>query len=206
MFEQTFKNQLAAVSTDEALIEKFWQEIKRDYSKPGRHYHTLTHLDNLTTELTSVKESIADWQILVFSIAYHDVIYNTLKKDNEERSAKLAYERLSQLMISDTKKRRCVAQILATKVHESSDDSDTNYFTDADLAILGADKEHYRRYASMIRKEYKIFPDFVYRPGRQKVLRHFLEMPNIYKTVYFCDKYEVRAKENLRNELDELDS
>jgi predicted metal-dependent HD superfamily phosphohydrolase len=206
MFEHTFKNELALVSNDKKLIETLWNELKRNYTKSTRHYHTLIHLDNLTTEIEAVKENISDWRTLVFSIAYHDAIYNTLKSDNEERSAKLASERLSQLSIPETQKKRCVAQILATKGHDTSDDNDTNFFTDADLAILGSDSEQYRQYAAMIRKEYNIFPDLIYKPGRQKVLRHFLEMPNIYKTDYFRSKYESKAKENMRAELKELDS
>ncbi len=107
MFEHLFKNQIATVSEEKAFIEDFWHELKRNYSKYGRHYHTLNHLDNLISELTLVKESISDWQLLVFSIAYHDAIYNPLKNDNEDRSAKLAYSRLSQLRISETRRKKC---------------------------------------------------------------------------------------------------
>jgi len=204
MFEHLFKFQLVAIDADKLEIEKLWNEIKKEYSKKSRHYHNLSHLDNLTMELLAIKDRISDWQTLVFSIAYHDIVYSTLKSDNEEKSAEFARRRLTKLSIADLKKEKCVSQIIATKSHNPSEDNDTNYFTDADLSILGADNEQYFNYSSLIRKEYKFYPDIVYNPGRQKVLRHFLSMERIYKTNYFRDKYEKQAKENINDELRRL--
>jgi predicted metal-dependent HD superfamily phosphohydrolase len=39
---------------------------------------------------------------------------------------------------------------------------------DADLSILGKDLDTYLAYTKMIRKEYSIYPDFLYKPGRKK--------------------------------------
>ncbi len=78
---------------------------------------------------------------------------------------------------------------------------DINYLLDADLSVLGKDRETYLVYTQMIRKEYSIYPDFLYKPGRKKVLRHFLELENIFKTEYFRDQYETQAKENIETEL-----
>ncbi|WP_276500387.1 HD domain-containing protein [Terrimonas pollutisoli] len=205
MFQHIFNTELATITSDKELIENLWEEIKRAYSKPRRYYHSLSHLDNLVSKLLPVKDKIADWQTLVFSIAYHDIIYNTVKNDNEEKSAKFAYDRLSKLSIPSSQKEKCFNQIMATKGHAISDD-DTNFFTDADLAVLGADYTLYKQYSTMIRKEYKLYPDFVYKPGRQKVLQHFLQMKNIYKTEFFRNKYEMQARKNLNDELKELSS
>ena len=90
--------------------------------------------------------------------------------------------------------------IKCTKSHEFSD-SDTNYFTDADLSILGKSWKTYEEYYQQIRKEYKIYPDFIYNSGRKKALQHFLKMDRIFKTDYFFEKYEIQARENLQNEL-----
>jgi len=151
--------------------------------------------------LADIKYEIIDWQIIVFSIAYHDSIYNALKQDNEEKSAGLAYERLALINISTDRREKCKEQILATKGHYSSNDADTNYFTDADLAILGSSYLNYKKYTEQIRKEYEIYPDLIYKPGRQKVLNHFLQMPTIYKTAYFIEKYEQQARNNILDEL-----
>jgi len=204
MFDQTFKAQLAKITTDTRLIEKLWKEIEVQYSKSGRFYHTLSHLDNLIVSLTPVLDNILDWQTIVLSIAYHDIVYNPLKKDNEEKSAELANKRLVELGASKFQREKCFSQIMATKTHSFSNDSDTNYFTDADLSILGSDDDDYVRYAQLIRKEYKYFPDLLYKPGRKKVLMRFLEMTNIFKTKHFQNKYERQARLNLTNELRSL--
>ncbi|AOP33158.1 hypothetical protein A0128_04390 [Leptospira tipperaryensis] len=81
---------------------------------------------------------------------------------------------------------------------------DTNLFLDADLSILGEEWDLYSGYCKNIRKEYSIYSDSDYRVGRGKVLKYFIDMDRIYKTDYFFERYEKRAKENLRTELKNL--
>jgi predicted metal-dependent HD superfamily phosphohydrolase len=201
MFEQIFKSELQSVSADELLNERLWTEIRAAYNQSTRHYHNLLHLDNLVAELLPVRNQINEWQVIVFSIAYHDIVYNTLKQDNEEKSARLAMKHLAELQFPSHKKEKCRQQILYTKGHQVSDDPDTNYFTDADLSILGHDSNDYLDYARKIRKEYKLYPDLLYNPGRRKVLAAFLAMKTIFKTKHFADKYEERARTNISAEL-----
>jgi predicted metal-dependent HD superfamily phosphohydrolase len=91
--------------------------------------------------------------------------------------------------------------ILATKKHVRTGDSDTDHFTDADLAILGAAPQTYYQYTRQIRKEYVLYPDFLYNQGRKKVLQHFLEMPDIFKTSHFKGLYEKNARKNIAEEI-----
>ena len=204
MFEQAFKTELESLANDKQLIDELWLEIKNHYSAPGRHYHTLSHLDKLLTELLTVKDNVSDWQTLLFSIAYHDIVYDPLKNNNEEKSAQLADRRLSDLSAPAIQKQKCFSQIMATKGHHQSTDNDTNFFTDADLAILGSPNQDYQEYSKMIRKEYQLYPDLIYNSGRKKVLKHFLQMPQIYKTDFFRNKYEAQARKNLSSELHAL--
>ncbi len=181
-----------------------WKELNSSYSDSKRKYHNLAHLDNLYKELLPVKNAINDWNILLFSIAYHDIVYNVLKNDNEEKSAAKAVSRLKQLNIPPDKIESCRLQILATKVHSKSDSSDTDYFTDADLSVLGYDPDAYLKYTSQIRKEYRYYPDLIYKPGRKKVLNHFLAMSRIYKTDHFYSLYEEKARMNIAHEFEIL--
>jgi predicted metal-dependent HD superfamily phosphohydrolase len=201
MFGHIFKSELLNFTSDDSLINKLWAEIVFNYNDSRRYYHTLAHLDNLIEQLLPVRAQIEDWPTIILSIAYHDIIYNTLKQDNEEKSAAFAADRLTQLALPSTQIEKCRRQILSTKGHQVSDDADINYFTDADLSILGFDNNSYLKYAEQIRKEYKYYPDFIYEPGRRKVLIHFLKMETIFKTKYFHDKYEEQARINILNEL-----
>jgi predicted metal-dependent HD superfamily phosphohydrolase len=62
----------------------------------------------------------------------------------------------------------------------------------------------YSDYYKNVRKEYSIYPNLLYNPGRKKVLKHFLAMGKIFKTDYFYQKFEKNARLNLQKELDLL--
>jgi predicted metal-dependent HD superfamily phosphohydrolase len=42
------------------------------------------------SELLPVESQIEDWDRLVLAVAYHDVIYNVVKHNNEEKSKAIA--------------------------------------------------------------------------------------------------------------------
>ena len=202
--KETFISLLGTYSSDHTLMNDLWNEINICYGGKKRYYHNLMHLDNLLDQLIAVKENINDWNSILFTLYYHDIIYNPLKNDNEEKSAALAGKRMRQLEVPAAMIIQCETQVLATKKHEPSTDNDTNYFTDADLSVLGQSWETYEAYYKNVRKEYSIYPDIIYKPGRKKVLQHFLSMERIFKTDHFFTAFETRAKENLQRELDIL--
>ena len=202
--KQTFCDLLARCAVDSRLVMELWQEVENKYSEKNRHYHTLQHLDNMMEQLAPVKDEIGHWDTILFSVYYHDIIYNVLRSDNEEKSIALAEKRLKRISVSNDRIERVKIQILATKHHSLHADQDTNYFTDADLSILGQDWPIYLEYAENVRKEYSWYPDLIYNPGRQKVLKGFLAMGKIYKTNYFYDTFEQQAVHNLQKEYDLL--
>lgn len=204
MLKDTFIELLTRYSDNSDQRNKLWAEVEKSYSNKKRQYHTLQHLENLLVQLGEVKNEIIDWDSTLFTLYYHDIVYNSLLSDNEEKSAELAVKRMKQLSVPGEKIELCKAQILATKSHIKSTNSDTNYFTDADLSILGQAWGEYQIYCSNVRKEYSIYPDFVYQPGRKKVLNHFLAMDRIFKTDYFYSKFEEQAKQNIERELELL--
>lgn len=204
LLKNTFLQLATGYSGDVPLIKTLWQELEEKYSHRKRHYHTLAHLDHLLAVLTETRGAVSGWDCLLFTLYYHDAVYNATKSDNEEKSAELATARMQQLHVPAAMIERCRGQVLATKQHRQHEDADTNLFTDADLSILGQDWDAYARYASGVRKEYSMYPDLLYKPGRRKVLRHFLDMHRIYKTDYFYGKLEANARLNLQRELEQL--
>ena len=204
MLNLIFSNLISKFSNDGNLKADYWQEIEKSYSQKRRKYHNLLHLENMILELENVKDQILDYETLLFSVFYHDIIYKSTSKDNEEKSAEIAKKSLEKLDISSERVIKIYNQILATKSHQKSKDSDTNFLLDADLTILGKDWNVYENYTNQIRKEYSIYPDFLYNPGRKKVLIHFLEFDEIFKTEYFKEKYEKIARENIQREIELL--
>jgi predicted metal-dependent HD superfamily phosphohydrolase len=201
MLEQLLYALCKKYTGDRNTIDILWQEISKAYNQDKRFYHNIFHIENVALQLIAVKSDISDWDAVLFAVFYHDIIYNVLKNDNEEKSAALAAERLAGLGCSKQVVAGCAALILATQNHETAMSSDVNYFIDADLSILGAEWDIYKQYADDIRKEYAEFPDAVYRPGRKKVLEHFIAMQQIFKTTYFFNRFEQTARYNLKKEL-----
>jgi predicted metal-dependent HD superfamily phosphohydrolase len=201
---ETFTSLLSRYTQDSALTEKLYSELVKFYSERSRHYHNLSHLNALLQQILPLADQFRDLDTVLFALYYHDAVYRVLRKDNEERSARLAQKRLTMLNLHSIRIETCKQHILATKAHELSNDTDTNLFADADLSILGQDSRTYKAYVEGVRKEYSIYPNIIYKPGRKKVLEHFLQMERIYKTEPFFVKFESQARLNLKKELEKL--
>jgi predicted metal-dependent HD superfamily phosphohydrolase len=201
--QHVFVDLVQRYNQDAPLTAELWKELETRHSETGRHYHTLDHLQHLLSQLEPYKKYIADWDALLFTLFYHDSIYDVLRSDNESQSAELAVLRMQAIGVPEERIARTKEQILATQRH-ISDDPDTLFFLDADLSVLGAERMIYQRYAANVRKEYDVFPDETYNPGRKKVLEHFLFMDRIYKTEAFYNELEAPARENLEWEKEQL--
>jgi predicted metal-dependent HD superfamily phosphohydrolase len=183
------------------ILDQLWQELHSNYTHKKRHYHAIAHIENMLRLANENKELIPDWETFVLAIFYHDAIYNVLKSDNEEQSALLAEKRLKQINYPIEHIEDCKKMILATKQHLESTDFATNLLLDIDLSILETDWEVYLNYTQQIRKEYSIYPDLLYKPGRKKVLEKFLERDFIFRTAGFRANFEEKARFNLRQEI-----
>lgn len=205
MLQATFHTLITPYTSDKNLQTLLWQEVNKAYSGKKRYYHNLAHLSNLLAQLQPVQMALQNWETVLFALFYHDVVYNTLRQDNEAKSAVLAQQRMEQLGVAPETITLTVAHILATKAHQPGQHTDTDYFTDADLCILGQPWEQYEAYYKNIRKEYALYPAVIYNPGRKKVLQHFLDMEQIFKTTHFYARFERQARKNLEQELTTLD-
>lgn len=191
------------VSNNQEIIENLWNEIEKQYRLKMRHYHNLAHIEHMLSLANSIESKIMNYQNLLFAIWYHDIIYKPTRNNNEERSADLAQKRLKLLNIDEKSLKMIQNLIVSTKKHEIilNENEDNAYLLDIDLSILGSDWDSYKNYIQNIRKEYAIYPDFMYKKGRKKVLQHFLERETLYFTKVFQDKFETQARKNLTQEI-----
>jgi predicted metal-dependent HD superfamily phosphohydrolase len=129
-------NELAArYSDNEYLVAGLWGEIEKVYTTKMRYYHNLAHLEYMAERAIQYKDALTDFDTVTFSIFYHDMVYNTRRHDNEQKSADTARDRLTQLGVPTGKITKCQQQIIATKDHNDNVDEDTNFLVDFDLAI-----------------------------------------------------------------------
>ncbi len=191
-------------SSDLIRIDSYFDTLAKNYRFRKRDYHNFEHIAAMLKLSDKYAAQLQQKDIVDLAIFYHDVIYNPLRKDNEERSAKRSVRELTQLDFPKEKIERIKTYILATKTHDLQgldDESDLAYFLDFDLSVLGADWETYLIYSQNIRKEYAIYPDLMYNAGRVKVLRGFLNKPTIYFTNAFKEKEETQARKNIEQEI-----
>lgn len=193
-------------STDEALHEKLWLDLQKGYSQKNRAYHNLSHLKSMFSELKPVESEIIDLPVLQFSIWYHDLIYNAIRKDNELKSAEAAREVMQQLGFSAARLERAFQLIMITKSHEleNADDTDAQWMVDFDLEVLSREWAAYELYTEQIRKEYWMYPTLMYRKGRRDAMKHFLDRDFIYQTAVYREEKEGRARENILREIEVL--
>jgi len=186
------------------LSEKYFQIILDKYSEKKRFYHNLTHIQALLNNAEKLKTYFQDYGTVRFAIWFHDIIYNTKRSNNEEKSAELAVEALEEMQIPNSTIQLVEKMIIATKTHNASDlAEDGKIFLDLDLGILATSPEIYQAYHQAIRKEYSWVPWFLYKRSRKSVLRNFLAREHIFFTSELA-KLESIARENITQEIELL--
>jgi predicted metal-dependent HD superfamily phosphohydrolase len=190
---------------DEHLKAKSFKVLREKYSEEGRFYHNLSHIKALLDLFESLKDVIQDHQAIGFAIWFHDLIYDTRRSDNEERSAEIASEMLIELGVDHRTIEFVGELILATRNHSGAElTKDAKLFLDMDLSILGAPEEIYREYSKAIRKEYSWVPSFMYRRSRKKILKGFSERDHLYFTEEMIERFEKQARINIEDEIRSL--
>lgn len=174
--------------------------LVRHYSEDHRRYHNLAHIDRMLGWLDIVGENL---DAIELAIWFHDVIYDPLGTDNEDKSARFFRDGLGRSLpssLADAVERL----ILATDLKRArSGRDDENLMIDIDLSILGASPGDYAAYRDAIRSEYAVVPEESFRAGRGAILRHFLSQP-IYHTQSF-QQLEPQARRNMQQELASLE-
>jgi predicted metal-dependent HD superfamily phosphohydrolase len=191
------------------ICEPLRAELICAYTATGRHYHDLRHIETLLGLADACADLIADREAVEAAIWFHDAIYDTRRRDNEERSAALAVARLARTTDED-RIARIAAMIRATAGHALPDSadaaaSDCALFLDMDLAILGAPPAEFDAYEAAVRREYDWVSEPQWKLGRRTVLSQFLARPAIYATRHFRASHEAAARRNLARAIGRLD-
>lgn len=194
-----FQKVLLEIGFEASRTDTLWQDLEKAYSGKNRHYHNLIHLEEMIVQYEKYQSELTFPVEVLYAIFYHDYIYKATSKENELKSAEFAISILPQnakinaALVFD--------MIVATKLHEHNRVEDINWLIDFDLKILSKEWEDYEMYFKLIRNEYKIYPDLLYKPGRKKALQHFLENEFIFQTDTFRTKFEKQARENILKEI-----
>lgn len=183
------------------------------HNTPMRYYHTAHgHIVMVMGEFEPVRELCSEPLVVEGALFTHDVVYDSRRKDSEEKSAIWMSRCFGRLSIPQTYCEKVGHLIVdaSTQHRGILGDTDRNIFISCDLAILGRPWEEYAVYMYNVAREYA-WVDETYGVGtraknRATFLEAFLQRNPIFPHEYFYAKYETQAKENLRREIEILRS
>lgn len=196
------------ISPEEA--QKTWQGLQQRYSEPHRHYHTLEHIAHCLTEFSTAKHLAENPDLVRLAIYFHDSVYDVQRTDNERQSAQLAVEFGKRNSLDAVARLGLLVMILETEYHNPhrpygrSLDSDAQLLQDVDLSSLALPWDEFCENTRKIREEYRavVSDDEMFRQGRRAFFARLLAWPSLYLTDFFKEKYEEKARENLRTVVD----
>ena len=200
--QEIYSELLQRIGFPTETLQKNWEDLETAYSSNSRHYHNLNHLAELMDCFETYNSNLQFPDEVLYALFYHDYIYSSTRNDNELKSAEYAIELLPEN--STVNKQIIFDMILSTKDHVCIGVEDEKWLIDFDLKVLAKAPEDYKIYANQIRKEFSIYPDLLYNPGRKKALKHFLEKEFIYQTDIFRKDFELKARINIQEEIDHL--
>ncbi|MEM7372259.1 MAG: hypothetical protein AAF587_26815 [Bacteroidota bacterium] len=203
--QQSWDSLLKTLNIPSERSEPIWKELLMRYQESHRQYHNLLHLRHLLKQWGEHEDLMDEPIGVALAIWFHDLIYEPLRPDNEEQSARRAEQILLSWQVDQALVQRVKLLIEDTAKHMPGTDLlDNRLFLDMDLSILGSEPDAYVTYARQIREEYYQLPEAVYTAGRIQVLDRFLQRPFLFFTPAFRQRFELIARQNISNELTRL--
>ena len=174
------------------------------YTEPHRVYHDLSHIHECLTTFDEVRELAERPGEVAAALLFHDAVYRTGAKDNEEASARLADRVLEEARVQADVRERVFDMILDTRHNREPEHPDARLVVDIDLAGLAFDEDEFLRNTARLLEEFR-------RAGIEDgprrtagFLRHLTERDWIYQTPFFRDRREERARRNLEQAIRKL--
>ncbi len=161
------------------LLEKW--NIKCDiktilsmWNESHRSYHNLNHLNDLISQINENKSKYSEkeYEKLILTALFHDVVYDPTSQTNEEDSANFLIECAVDKKNSDILDVK--QMILDTKTHDSTTNLSES-FNKYDMNIVERDFDQLLEWEKGISEEYSIYPKEEYKEGRLKFLESLLD-------------------------------
>ncbi|BAS11299.1 hypothetical protein AHiyo4_47210 [Arthrobacter sp. Hiyo4] len=133
---------------------------------------------------------------------FHDAVYRGIAGQDEEESARLAEERLTDAGLPAAEVEEVARLVRLTSDHRPEPgDDDGALLCDADLSVLGGEPEPYARYVAAVREDYAHIGDADFAAGRDAVVRHLLELDPLFHSDRARELWLDAARRNLQGEL-----
>jgi len=143
---------------DSPTLRRLYADVRGRYSEPHRHYHTDRHLAECFENVRAIIALAEHPAEVNVGLWFHDVIYDTRRHDNEERSADWARTAAQELGASAESAQRIYDLVMFTRHAAAPVGIDAEVLVDANLSILGARPARFQEYETQVRSEYAWVP------------------------------------------------
>ncbi|KAL2747359.1 uncharacterized protein V1477_004051 [Vespula maculifrons] len=212
LFENSWKEATKALDNDTCNI--WFDKLKQAYSGEKRIYHNLDMLCEKLNHYHEIKNNLKNPQAFLLALIFQNYEYDPKVINDEIKNLEhfiVFAEEAGLTVNSELREETCalleIMAIHSTEAHKIGGAfgcEDAHYFLDLDMAVLGSLPENYAEYARKIRGEYAFLSEPMYTALRLKVLQNFVQIPNIFATKEFREKFEEQARENIQAEIELL--
>lgn len=179
-----------------------WQGQHR---QPHRSYHTEEHIADCLTVFDKVRRFALRPKVVEAALWWHDFVYEvTGEVHNEQASATVARVAMRLMGCDEEFQDRVYSAILATQHNYMVTDPDEQLAVDIDLSSLGATRRVFNENSTKLRQERAHVPWATYQRGQTAFLVGMLEREHIYYLPYFQERYEERARRNVKRAILQL--
>lgn len=188
---------------------KVWKLLCIQYcSQTTRLYHNMDHIRDCLALLSVVPIRPEDETALKLAIFFHDAVYDTWAKDNEERSLEFGLFCFGLMGLGD---RVLLAHQLKILIMATShrqvciNNLDAMLIADIDLYSLSLSKSEFDKKTEYIRHEFGWVLPKEFCRGRIDFFQKMLDgRLSIYQTYWFRAKFERSARRNIIGSIKEL--
>ncbi|XP_039276905.1 uncharacterized protein LOC120348811 [Nilaparvata lugens] len=213
--EETWRGLAKDIGASEEKTSEWWTRIVQAYSEESRKFHNINYLAIKLENFETIKCKLKNRNAVGIAIFFHHFEYDPKMVDCFKKNLEHFDIFANDCAIkSESELYKSVVSLLESVDTHSTDEhktggvfgaEDGHYFLDLDMAVLGGDSEYYAtEYATNIQAEYDFLPEPMYKGLRLKVLQSFLQIPNIFATKEFREKYEEQARANIQKEVEKL--
>ncbi|XP_015608136.1 uncharacterized protein LOC107273958 [Cephus cinctus] len=199
---------------DTSVCDSWFERLKEMYSEEKRTYHNLDSLCEKLSHYYEIKDNLKNPKALLLALFFQNFEYDPKALDGEDKNLEHFNTFAEEAGISNDSelhsetcallKAAATHSTEAHKVGGAFGGEDAHYLLDLDMAVLGAEPERYAEYRERIRGEYSFLSEPMYTALRLKVLQNFVQIPNIFATKEFRDKFEEQARQNIQDEVELL--
>lgn len=192
---------LAGAPDDSTAIH---QRLIDGYNESQRHYHDLEHIEHCLRMFDACRPKLEQPDAVELSVWFHDVVFEPGRCDNERLSADLYLQYTEN--VHSPEMRALVDRLIMSTLHngDALTDADAAYMIDIDLSSFGLPWSEFLRDSDDLRLENSSLSDAEYYEKSTGFQNCLLARDRFFRTDFFAERYETRARENLAKYFDEL--